>query len=78
MVVNEIMEGVRPKKRDEAKRLGFSDELWRTVELCWQEDHDARPSVEEILFSSGSPHHHSGLGRPPKPFLPRTNTTVVK
>jgi hypothetical protein len=51
MVVNEIMEGVRPKKPDEAKRLGFSDELWRTVELCWQEDRNARPSVEEILFS---------------------------
>jgi hypothetical protein len=51
MVVNEIMEGVRPKKPEGAKRLGFSDELWRTVELCWLEDRNARPRVEDILSS---------------------------
>jgi hypothetical protein len=49
MVVNEIMEGVRPKKPEGAKRLGFTDKLWRTVELCWLEDRNARPGVEEIL-----------------------------
>ena len=36
-------------KPDGAKRLGFSDELWRTVELCWLEDRNARPVVEDIL-----------------------------
>jgi hypothetical protein len=51
MVVNEILEGVRPKKPEEAKRLGFSDELWKTVELCWLEDRNARPSVEDVLYS---------------------------
>jgi hypothetical protein len=45
------MEGVRPRKPEGAKHLGFSDELWRTVELCWQEDRNARPGVEEILSS---------------------------
>ena len=49
MVVNEIMEGVRPRKPEGAKHLGFSDELWRTVELCWLQDRNARPDVEEIL-----------------------------
>ena len=49
MVINEIMEGVRPKKPEEAKCLGFSDELWKMVELCWQADRNARPVVEEIL-----------------------------
>jgi hypothetical protein len=49
MVVNQIMEGVRPMKPEGAKRLGFSDELWKTVELCWSEDRNARPSVEVIL-----------------------------
>jgi len=43
------MEGVRPKKPEGAKRLGFSDELWRTVELCWLEDRNARPGIEDIL-----------------------------
>ena len=51
MVVNEILEGVRPKKPEEAKSLGFNDELWGTVELCWLEDRNARPVVEEILSS---------------------------
>ena len=44
-----ITEGVRPEKPERAKRLGFSDELWRMVELCWLEDRSARPSVEDIL-----------------------------
>jgi hypothetical protein len=51
MVVNEILEGVRPKKPDGAKRLGFSNELWRTVGLCWLEDRNARPSAEDIISS---------------------------
>ena len=43
------MEGVRPKKPEGAKRLGFSNELWRIVELSWQEDRNARPGVGDIL-----------------------------
>jgi len=43
------MEGVRPKKPKGAKQLGFSDELWRIVELCWLEDRNARPGVEDVL-----------------------------
>ena len=49
LAVNAIVEGIRPKKPEEAKRLGFSDELWRMVELCWLEDRNARPVVEDIL-----------------------------
>jgi len=45
------MEGVRPKKPEEAKQLGFSNELWETVELCWLEDRDSRPDVGGILSS---------------------------
>jgi len=49
LAVNAVVEGVRPKKPEAAKRLGFSDELWRVVELCWLEDRNARPDIEEIL-----------------------------
>ena len=45
------MEGVRPDKPEEAKRLGFSNGLWRTIELCWLEDRKARPTVEDIHSS---------------------------
>ena len=43
-----ITEGDRPEKPEEAKRLGFSNELWRMVERCWLEDRNTRPGVEEI------------------------------
>ena len=49
LAVNAIVEGVRPKKPEGAKRLGFSDQLWRTVELCWLEDRNARPDANYIL-----------------------------
>jgi len=47
--MNAIVEGDRPKKPEGAKSLGFNDELWSAVELCWLEDRDARPGVEDIL-----------------------------
>ena len=47
--MNAITEGDRPEKPEGAKRLGFSDELWKTVERCWLEDRSKRPRVEEIL-----------------------------
>ena len=43
------MEGVRPTKPKGAKRLGFSDELWKIVVLCWLEDRNARPGVEDVI-----------------------------
>jgi hypothetical protein len=51
VVIRSITGGIRPEKPEGAKRLGFSDELWRTVELCWREDRNARPTVEDILSS---------------------------
>jgi hypothetical protein len=51
LVASEIMEGIRPKKPEGAKGLGFSDRIWRTLELCWLEDRNARLGVEDILSS---------------------------
>jgi hypothetical protein len=41
--------GIRPEKPEGAERVGFSDELWRMVKLCWQQDRNARPVIEDIL-----------------------------
>ena len=49
MAVNAIVEGLRPKKPEGAKQLGFSHELWKMVELSWLEDRNARPGVDIIL-----------------------------
>ena len=48
MAVYAITEGVRPNKPEGARQLGFNDELWSTVELCWLEDRSARPDVGVI------------------------------
>ena len=44
-----IMEGYRPKKPNEAESIGFTDELWKTVQKCWLADASARPDVGAIL-----------------------------
>ena len=49
LAVHAITEGFRPNKPEAAKELGFNDELWNTVELCWLEDRNARPGVGDIL-----------------------------
>ena len=48
-VIAAIMEGIRPKKPENATQLGFTEILWDTVKRCWREDWSARPGVEEIL-----------------------------
>ncbi|KAF9649106.1 kinase-like protein [Thelephora ganbajun] len=50
-VVIAITKGDRPRKPKGASRLGFSRELWRTIERCWGGIRDERPRVEEILAS---------------------------
>jgi len=47
--MNAIMGGTRPEKPEGAARLGFNDELWKIIELCWLENRNARPGVEGIL-----------------------------
>ena len=44
-----IIEGYRPKKPDAAESLGFTNELWRTVQQCWLAEAGARPDVRTIL-----------------------------
>lgn len=43
------MEGVRPKKPENATQLGFTELLWAAVKQCWREDRNAWPGVEDIL-----------------------------
>src|SRR5882757_5977551 len=45
------MRGDRPRKPETMENLGFTDELWTTVERCWRENWNERPEVKEILSS---------------------------
>jgi len=49
LVLGAIAEGIRPVKPEGVVRLGFIEELWATVELCWLEDRKARPGVGDFL-----------------------------
>ena len=44
-----IIKGYRPKKPVVAESLGFTNELWKTVQLCWSTDAGARPDVKSVL-----------------------------
>ncbi|KAF9642387.1 kinase-like protein [Thelephora ganbajun] len=64
LVVNAIMEGVRPEKPEGATRLGFTEKLWRILESCWLEDRNARPSVDDILHCLNDAAAHWYVGVP--------------
>ena len=44
-----LLEGGQPQKPEAAENLGFTNELWSTVERCWRGNRDERPNVGEIL-----------------------------
>jgi len=48
-VMAAIVEGIRPSKPDAARALGFTDELWWTVECCWMTECRLRPDVGTVL-----------------------------
>jgi len=48
LVMNMVMDGTRPEKPQDAARLGFNDELWNIVKLCWSEDRNVRPRIDGI------------------------------
>ena len=62
-----IMGGDRPQKPKAAESIGFTDELWRMVERCWQENRDERPGVREILHCLEST-AQAWDTRPPLPY----------
>lgn len=44
-----IQKGERPRKPESAESLGFSDILWRLVQMCWSESPSARPTARDLL-----------------------------
>ena len=36
-----------PRPRD-SEKLGFSNDVWETVQRCWEKDPSARPSVDTV------------------------------
>ena len=44
-----VARGGHPKRPPAAESLGFSDELWELLKLCWSESSSARPTAERLF-----------------------------
>ena len=59
IVFLKVLDGKRP-----TREAGFTDELWEMLELCWEPQPSARPSIGEVLERLES------VSNPPEPPLP--------
>ena len=48
-VSRRVIEGERPGRPEGAKGTWFTDDLWRTLNLCWTTAPESRPSIEAVL-----------------------------
>ena len=52
-----VMDGERPEKPLDSRSLGFSDDLWELVQLCWSQSTSIRPTAWQLSngLSSAAP-----------------------
>jgi hypothetical protein len=48
-VTYSVVDGLRPRKPENAAAIGFSDSLWYFVERCWHGNMKPRPKVAEVV-----------------------------
>ena len=46
-----VLEDERPSKPRESEKLGFTDDVWRTLRTCWDKKPSARPSIDAVSIS---------------------------
>jgi len=44
-----VVQGVRPRKPEDASAIGFSDPLWSFIQRCWDGKMEPRPKVAEVV-----------------------------
>ncbi|KAF9643165.1 kinase-like protein [Thelephora ganbajun] len=49
MVMKKVLEGEHPGKPQGAEGLWFTDDLWKTLELCWSPQPKYRPTIEAVF-----------------------------
>ena len=54
VVMLNVLRGERPEKPHGAESLGFSDELWGLVRLCWSESSSTRPTAQQLFHCLSS------------------------
>ena len=48
-VVLRILRGGRPEMPENGQAVGLTDEMWKLLESCWQENPRKRPAMEEVV-----------------------------
>jgi len=48
-VVLRISRGGRPEMPGDAQAVGLTDEMWKVLESCWQQNPKRRPTMEEVV-----------------------------
>ena len=43
-----VLEDERPPKPIDSENLGFSNDVWETLQRCWEKEPSARPSVDAV------------------------------
>ena len=43
-----VLEGERPLRPTDSGKLGLTDEVWGTLQRCWEKEPSARPSIDEV------------------------------
>ena len=68
--IAKILEGERPGRPGGEEGVWFADDLWSTLERCWEASPSGRPSVEDVLqclehvSMSWTPPFHTAAGSP--------------
>jgi len=70
-VVLRISRGGRPEMPENAQAVGLTDEIWKLLESCWQQNPKKRPTMEEVVRRwerfVGSNGNNSDLTKGPLP-----------
>ena len=43
-----VLEDERPLRPTDSGKLGLTDEVWGTLQRCWEKEPSARPSIDEV------------------------------
>ena len=52
-VMQLILQGGRPEMPGNAQVLGLTDEMWKLVQSCWQQNPEERPTIGEVVGEWG-------------------------
>jgi len=43
-----VLEDERPSKPRDSEKLGFTNDVWETLQVCWEKRPSARPSIDAV------------------------------